>query len=55
MLRIRSTFNGETLFTVSGRMDATNLAELKSLIDAEVAGRRMVLDLKELVLVIGMR
>lgn len=51
MLRIRSTVDGETLFTVSGRMDSTNLAELKKLIDAEAAGRRMVLDLKELILV----
>ena len=51
MLRIRCTVNGETLFTVSGRMNSVNLAELKSLINAEVADRRMVLDLKELVLV----
>jgi anti-anti-sigma regulatory factor len=51
MLRIRSTVNGETLFTVSGRMDATNLVELKNLIDTEATGRRMVLDLKELALV----
>ena len=50
MLRIRSTANGETVFTVSGRMHSENLAELKNLID-EAAGRRMVLDLKELVLV----
>ena len=51
MLRIRSTTNGETVFTVSGRLHSENLAELKILIDAEAAGRRMVLDLKELVLV----
>jgi hypothetical protein len=51
MLRIRSTVNRETLFTVSGRMDSTNLVELKNLIDAETAGRPMALDLKELMLV----
>lgn len=51
MLRIRYTVNGEALFTVSGRMDSANLSELKNLIDAEAAGRRTVLDLKELILV----
>ena len=51
MLRIRCTVNGKTLFTVSGRMDSANLPELKNLIDAEVEGLRMVLDLKELILV----
>jgi anti-anti-sigma regulatory factor len=51
MLRIQSTVNRETLFTVSGRMDSANLVELKNLIDAETAGRPMALDLKELILV----
>ena len=51
MLRIRTTVNGETVFTVSGRMDSANLGELKNLIDAEPEGRCMVLDLKELILV----
>ena len=51
MLRIRSTGDGETLFTVSGRMDTANLAELKNLIDTETAGRHTALDLKELTLV----
>ena len=51
MLRIRSTVNGGTLFTVSGRMDSANLTELKNLIDAETAGRPLALDLKELILV----
>lgn len=51
MLRIRRIVNGESLFTVSGRIDSANLPELKNLIDAEAAGRRMVLDLKELILV----
>lgn len=51
MLRIRSTSNSETLFTVSGRMDSANLVELKNLIDAETADRPMALDLKELILV----
>jgi anti-anti-sigma regulatory factor len=51
MLRIQSTVNRETLFTVSGRMDSANLIELKNLIDAETADRPMALDLKELILV----
>jgi anti-anti-sigma regulatory factor len=51
MLRIERAANGEDVLTVSGRMDAENLIELKNLIDAEAAGRRIVLDLKELTLV----
>ena len=51
MLRIQSTVNGESLFTVSGRMNSANLVELKNLIDAETAARPIALDLKELMLV----
>lgn len=51
MLRIRRTVIGEAHFTVSGRMDLVNLLELKNLVDAEAADRRIVLDLKELILV----
>ena len=51
MLRIRCTVNGETLFTVSGRMDSANLPELKNLIDAKATDLSMALDLKELILV----
>jgi len=51
MLRIERAANTEGVLTVSGRMDAENLIELKNLIDAEAAGRRIVLDLKELTLV----
>ena len=51
MIRIRITSNGETIFSVSGRMKMTNLAELKNLIEAEVTGQRIALDLKEVILV----
>jgi anti-anti-sigma regulatory factor len=51
MLRIERAANGQVVLTVSGRMDAENLIELKNLIDSEAAGRRIVLDLKELTLV----
>ena len=51
MLKITRTANGEVVFTVSGRLDVQNLAELKTLFSSEPAGRRIALDLKELTLV----
>ena len=50
MLMIRRAGNGEVVFTVSGQMDRGNVAELQSLISSEVTGRRIVLDLKDLIL-----
>jgi anti-anti-sigma regulatory factor len=51
MLRIERTANAEVVFTVSGRMDAENVAELEALFGSEAKGRRIVLDLKDLTLV----
>jgi anti-anti-sigma regulatory factor len=51
MLKITRAANTEVVFTVSGRLDAENLAELKTLFEAEAGGRRITLDLKELTLV----
>jgi hypothetical protein len=51
MLKIQRAANGQVVLTVSGQMDAENLAELKNLIESEAAGRRIVLGLKELTLV----
>jgi hypothetical protein len=51
MLRIQRTSNGETVFTVSGRLEAENVTELFGLLAAEGAGRRLALDLKDVVLV----
>ncbi len=51
MLKITRAENGEVIFTVSGRMEAENLDELKKLFIAEARGRRISLDLKELTLV----
>ena len=51
MLRIERTANGEVVFTVSGRLEANSVSELSGLLAAEPAGRRLVLDLKEVVLV----
>ncbi len=51
MLKITRAANGEVVFTVSGRMDAENLPELKTLLSSEPRGRRITLDLKELTVV----
>ena len=51
MLKITRAANGEVVSTVSGRMDAENLRELKTLLSSEPNGRRITLDLKELTLV----
>jgi anti-anti-sigma regulatory factor len=51
MLKITRAENGGVIFSVSGRMDAENLDELKKLFIAEARGRRISLDLKELTLV----
>src|SRR6267143_5622840 len=48
MLKITRAANGEVVFSVSGRLDAENLAELKTLFSSESGGRRITLDLKEL-------
>jgi len=51
MLKIQRVGNREVAFTVSGQMDGENLAELKTLISSEANGRRIVLNLKDLILV----
>ena len=51
MLKITRVGNGKTVFTLSGRMGAENVAELETLVSAEASGRRIVLDLKDLTLV----
>jgi hypothetical protein len=45
MLKIQRAVNGEVVFTLSGRMDAENVVELKTLFGSEAEGRRIVLDL----------
>ena len=51
MLKINRAVNGEVVFTLSGRMAAENVAEMKALFASEPKGRRIVLDLKDLTLV----
>jgi anti-anti-sigma regulatory factor len=51
MLRIERRANGDVVFTVSGRLAVDNVSELTELFAAESAGRALVLDLKDVVLV----
>ena len=51
MLRIQRSANEEVVFTLSGQMDDESIAELETLINSEVNGCRIVLDLKDLTLV----
>ena len=51
MLRIERRGNGDVVFTVSGRLAADNVSELSALLAAETAGRTLVLDLEDVVLV----
>jgi anti-anti-sigma regulatory factor len=51
MLRIQRSGDGEVVFKLSGRIDKENIAELQALLRAEVSGRHMVLDLKDVTLV----
>jgi hypothetical protein len=51
MLRIQRVSNSHVVFTLSGQMDAENVAELKEAIESEARGRRIVLELSDLTLV----
>ena len=51
MLKIQRRFNGDVVFTLSGRLDADNLGELSTLLAGESTGQALVLDLKNVVLV----
>jgi anti-anti-sigma regulatory factor len=51
MLMIRKSSNSQVIFTLTGRLNAEQIAELKALLKSEAAGRQLVLDLKDLTLV----
>jgi anti-anti-sigma regulatory factor len=51
MLKIQRSANGDVVFTVSGRLAADNMTELSAMLAAESAGRALVLDLRDVVLV----
>ena len=50
-MRIQRSGNGELVFKLSGRIDKENVPELQALIGAEVTGKHLVLDLKDVTLV----
>ena len=48
MFKVTRAVNGGVVLTVSGRLDAENLDEVKMLLSAEAGSRRITLDLKDL-------
>lgn len=50
MLRINKTANEDVVFTLSGRIDKEDIAELEALIGAEGKDRHIILDLKDMTL-----
>jgi hypothetical protein len=51
MLKIQRKANGKVLFTLSGRIEAEDIDELRRLLELEGADRRIALDLKDVTLV----
>ena len=51
MLKIQRKANGDVVLTLAGRLDTDGIHELSSVMAAESAGRSIVLDLKDVVLV----
>jgi anti-anti-sigma regulatory factor len=51
LLKIQRSANGRVVFTISGRIEAENVKELRELLALEAAGQQLVLDLRDLTLV----
>ena len=51
MLKIQRKANGRVLFTLSGRIEAEDIDELRRLLELEGAGTHIALDLKDVTLV----
>ena len=51
MLKIQRSTNGKVVFTLSGRIECDDVAELQRLFDLELPGHHLVLDLKDVTLV----
>jgi hypothetical protein len=51
MLRIQRKTNGGVIFTLSGRIEAEDLGELRRLLELEGPGSQIALDLKDVTLV----
>ncbi len=50
-LKIQRATDRDVIFTLSGRLNADNVGELKTLLKSEAESRRIILDLKDLTLV----
>ena len=50
MFKIERSQNGVTVIALSGRMENEHIEELEKILQAELSGRRIVLDLKHLTL-----
>jgi anti-anti-sigma regulatory factor len=51
MLKIQRSANGRVIFTLSGRIEAEEVKELRQLLVLETAGQQLVLDLRNVTLV----
>jgi hypothetical protein len=51
MLKIQRSANGRVVFTLSGRIEAEDVEELRQLIASESAGQQLILDLRDVTLV----
>ena len=51
MLRIQRSANGRVVFTLSGRIEAEDVEELRQLLALETAGQQLVLGLRDVTLV----
>jgi hypothetical protein len=51
MLKIQRKANGDVVLILIGRLQSDNVSELSAVLAAEPAGRAVVLDLKDVVLV----
>jgi hypothetical protein len=51
MLRIQRDANGDVVLTLSGRLRTDTVGELSRVLEGEASGRRVALDLKDVVLV----
>jgi hypothetical protein len=51
MLKIQRSAHGKVLFTLSGRIEAEDVAELQRIFSLETGDRHLVLDLKDITLV----
>ncbi len=51
MLKIQRSANGRILFTLSGRIEAEDVKELRQLLALETKGQQLVLDLRDVTLV----